>query len=102
MLSFSGAGAMEYTHPRQSFFYSHRMPRNDTLSNSFDVTMFRRFRRKGPVHLPQRKRKVGKNDESNTQGGYAPAVLTVFLIDSIIRLSPEAWRRTFVRSNGLM
>jgi hypothetical protein len=32
----------------------------------------------------------------------SPAVRTVFLKDSIIRLSPDACRRTLVRSNGLV
>ena len=34
-------------------------------------------------------------------GEGSPAVRTVFFIDSIMRLSPEACRRTLVRSSGL-
>ena len=36
-----------------------------------------------------------------TQSEFAPAVLTVFRIDSIMRLSPDACSRTLVRSRGL-
>jgi hypothetical protein len=32
----------------------------------------------------------------------SPAVRTVFLMESTIRLSPDACRRTLVRSNGLV
>jgi hypothetical protein len=34
-------------------------------------------------------------------GECSPAVRTVLLMDSIMRLSPEACRRTLVRSSGL-
>jgi hypothetical protein len=40
-------------------------------------------------------------DKGVGQGGHLPAVRTVFLMDSIIRLSPEACKRTLVRSSGL-
>jgi hypothetical protein len=44
---------------------------------------------------------VPHGDKGVGQGGHLPAVRTVFLMDSIIRLSPEACKRTLVRSSGL-
>src|SRR5216683_2025854 len=44
----------------------------------------------------------GEGEETGRGGKGSPAVRTVFFMDSIIRLSPEACRRTLVRSNGLV
>jgi hypothetical protein len=51
----------------------------------------------------------GQRGEGGGYGGIrenvrrcSPAVWTVFFMDAIIRLSPEACKRTLVRSNGLV
>ena len=103
----------ERTHRPQPTSCSRRTPRNGTSSSSSGASRFRICRRKGRgrlvvgsvtvwllimIHPGQ----VDKGERERERKGDSPAVWTVFFRLWIIRLSPDACKRTLVRSSGLL